>query len=273
MPEFTGFPAEEITQDHIDGVRRSRELLETGKQFRAATREPLWRRNQDQYEGAHWVHTASEDPTADLITVNVSFSTVNTIIPYVTSEDPSFLVTPFSADASAKNARLQQAALNRVWRRAGGKPATKAAAYDYLIMGDGYLKPTWDIVEKTKQDASVTEIVEVGVDRVSPWDVWVDPFSTGVHDARWVCERFFMTRREFEKDDRYDQSMIDDIAWGQIEPDEDRDRGEKEVVHRDEQYTAIYEFYDRIDRVMYAFTEAGPENPASAASFRKRSAP
>ena len=261
LPERTGYAVEEFTQEHRDAVRRSRELLSHGKQFRADTREEIWRRNQDQYEGNHWDHQSLEDPTADLITVNVSFATVNTIIPYVTSEEPRFLVEPLSADATAKNARLQQAMLNRQWRVSKGQHAIRTSAEDYLVYGDGYGKATWDIVDRATSDGlETTEVAEIALDSVSPWDVWIDPFSTGIADARWVCQRILLTRREFERDETLDQSQIDEIAWGTWERDEDTDRAEKAVTS-DETWVAIYEFYDTIERALYVFTEEGPEKP------------
>ena len=260
MPEITGYAAEEITQAHEEAVRRSRELLEAGRHYRQSSRESIWKRSERQYEGDHWSQTAAEDVTADLIVINVSFSTVNTIIPYITSEEPSFLVSPFSADATAKNARLQQAALNRTWRRSNGRQAIRTAAKDYLIYGDGYVKTSWDIIDKVTDDGRTVEVVDTVVDRISPWDVWVDPFSNGIEDARWVCERLFLTRREFEMDERYDQSMIDDITWG-VPTEADEEDVQREIGETSEQYAEIYEFYDRIDRKMYAFCEQGTEKP------------
>lgn len=261
MPERTGYALDhgEFSDAHGAAVRRSRELLATGKAFRQTEREEIWRRSQNQYEGNHWSMQQLEDPTADLVVVNVSFSTVNTIIPYITSEDPRFVVEPFSADATAKNARLQQAMLNRLWRSINGKAATRVAAEDYLVYGDGYLKPTYKIIDRLNRDGVVTEVVETAVDAVSPWDVWVDPFSTGVHDARWVAQRLLLTRREFEADESLDQSRIDEVSWGYFT--RENDDGASEVVESDEQWVSLYEFYDTIDRSLYVFTEEGVEAP------------
>ena len=261
MPERTGYAAESITKEHRDAVRRSRQLLAGGKEYREATREAVWRRSQAQYEGDHWSRTEMEDPTADLITVNVSFSTVNTIIPYVTSEDPRFLVVPFSAQATQQNARIQQAMLNKIWRRGRGLDAARIAAEDYLVYGDGYIKPTWAIVEKVAEDGTVTEVVDIAFDAVSPWDIWLDPFSTGMRDARWVAQRILTSRREFEADDRYDQELADQIPWGTFTRDEETD-AERDIVSEDDgEWVEIFEFYDRIDRALYVFTEDGPEDP------------
>ena len=256
MAERTGYAPERITAEHREAVARSKELLANGKTFREVTREDVWRRSEDQYEGNHWSRMELEDPTADLITINVSFSTVNTIIPYITSEDPRFLVEPFSADATAKNARLQQAALNRIWRRIAGRDATRDAAEDYLIYGDGYAKATWSIIERVLEDGSIEETVEIYVDAISPWDVWIDPFSQGVSDARWVAQRVLRTRREMEQDPDIDQALLDDLPWGGWRgDDDDTDRAESATDRTSEQWVEIFEFYDRIDRALYVFTD------------------
>ena len=262
MPERTGYALEpeEFSQKHRDAVRRSRELLEHGRTFRETEREEFWRRNENQYEGNHWDRTAAEDPTADLITVNVSFATVNTIIPYVTSEEPRFIVEPLSSDATPKNARLQQAMLNRQWRVMDGQAAIRVSAEDYLVYGDGYGKATWQIVDRAAKDGSTSEVAEIKIDPISPWDVWLDPFSTGIHNARWVAQRILMTRREFELDDTLDQSHVDELAWGSWERDEDQSRAEARATS-DESWVAVYEFYDTIDRALYVFTDSGPEKP------------
>lgn len=143
VPLFRG-TVEKLNAGDRDLLRRARAQLESGKRFRQETREETWRDNERQYKGHHWDKIAREDPTADLVTINVSFSTVNTIIPYITGESPRFIVTPRTEDASVRNARLQQAFLNRLWRaiETGADEAFKQSAEDYLIYGDGYMKTT-----------------------------------------------------------------------------------------------------------------------------------
>jgi len=262
VPDITGYVPESITEKHRKAVHRSRQLLDSGRSFRQSEREDAWRQSEAQYEGNHWSRVELEDPTADLITINVSFSTVNTIIPYVTSEEPRFLVEPFSANATAKNARLQQAMLNRAWRKARGQAAVKVSALDYLVYGDGWLKPSYAIVDEIGEDGAPISKAEIYVDRVSPWDVWVDPLATGAHDARWIAQRITLSRRELEKDERYPKDLLDELPWGTWNPDGDhshQDRTQVIEAAEDESYINIIEFYDRIDQALYVFPDHGDD--------------
>ena len=102
MPDVIGYPAD-IKASHGDTVRRARDLLSAGQEFRQE-RQKAGKKSTKQYEGKHWSPSQLEDPTADLTVVNVSFGTVNTILPNITGQEPHFSVQPFSADATETNA-------------------------------------------------------------------------------------------------------------------------------------------------------------------------
>jgi len=264
MPDIVGFPAE-VSKADAEQLQLYREILEKGIEFRRSARQSTWKRSEDQYEGSHTPAGASEDRTADLIVINVSFSTVNTIMPYITAEEPSFLVKPHSADATVKNARLQQALLNRIWRSqaTGSQRSTEDAAVDFLIYGDGYLKATYEIVEQQRDLDEFVEVVELFVDRVDPWDVWIDPYSDGIHNARWVAQRIITTRYEMEQDDRYKNVDLDPLVKGSIEMIEEKDRGIRESTMGDEsqQWIILFEFYDVVRREMWVFSDVGHDLP------------
>lgn len=257
MPESVGYPKESLTEKDIDLLRHARQALEHGKTYRQTTREAKWRRSEKQYLGDHWSETQIEDHTADLTVVNASFSTVNTIVPYVTSESPRFLVEPQSEDASIRNARAQQAFLNKLWNQAstGADKSLEDSAVDMLIYGDGYGKVTWDIVERhfDKDTEVPVEVVEIEVQRISPWDIWIDPMSNGLHDARWVCQQIVTTKREVEADDRFDIADVSELVSTNIY--EDGENAKRE--NGDEEYVVLYEFYDIPTRTMLTFGDNG----------------
>lgn len=262
MAEAVG-QEQSVTAADTDRLVELRQLLEFGKDFRQEARESAWRQSEAQYLGKHWSITERDDPTADLITINLSFSTVNTIIPYVTSEEPRFLINPYSKDATVRNARLQQAWLNRLWRRqeTGAHEAIESAAEDYLIYGDGYGKVSWALTDKMKgdgQEDSVT-VAEIFVDRVDPWDLWIDPMADGLHNARWVAHRIYSTLEEIEADERYDTKAIDDLNASSIDAIDDEDRGARTAAHAEsvQNWVKIYEFYDLVAMEMWTFGDAG----------------
>ena len=251
-----------ITRDDTERLAQLRALLQFGRTFRQENREGLWRQSEAQYEGRHW-GDSDDDPTADLITINISFSTVNTIIPYVTSEEPRFLVTPYSQNATITNARVQQAWLNRLWRKqsTGAHEALEAAAEDYLIYGDGYLKVSYTLTDEMDDsgEAQSHTSANIFVDRLDPWDLFVDPMADGLHNARWVCHRIYTTKEEVEQDARYDRVDIDDLVVDSIDSVEDRDQSDRSNMHGDtgQDWVVIYEFYDLIRDEMWSFGTGG----------------
>jgi hypothetical protein len=262
MPNIVGY-AVDVSAADGELLRKCRQKLDAGKNFRQSTRETLWRQSESQYRGNQWDETDIEDPSADLITINVSFSTVNTIMPYITGEEPQFLVTPLSYDATVRNARLQQAFLNRKWRsqKTGSQVGLEAAAVDFLIVGDGYLKGTYEIIDKKLSHDNFAEVAELYVDRIDPWDLWIDPFSDGISNARWICQRIFTTKFEMENDPVYEGVNLDDLGFGDIDTLATEDTNDRSNLARlgdsSEDWIALYEFYDITRRVMITFADTG----------------
>ena len=262
MTETVGFE-ESPKQSDGDRLAEIRALLEYGKTFRQENRETAWLQSEAQYSGDHWGSTRIEDPTADLITINLSFSTVNTIVPYVTSSDPRFLVSPYSKDATIQNARLQQAWLNRLWRKqsTGAHGAVTTSAEDYLIYGDGYMKVSYAILEKMLSggEADSATVADIFVDRIDPWDMYLDPMADGIHNARWLCHRIYTTKREIERDESYAEADMDLLVGSAPDVIEDDARGSRTSAHGDttQDWVVLYEFYDLVDKEMWTFTDNG----------------
>lgn len=257
MPAIVGYQAD-VSKDDRDQLVKYKAILEKGIEFRRATRQQIWLQSERQYEGKHHELGAEKDRTADLITINLSFSTVNTIMPYITAEEPRFIVKPLSKDATVVNARLQMALLNRQWRNeaTGARQSTEDAATDFLILGDGYLKATYDIIDQQTSVDSFAEVVEMYVDRVDPWDVWIDPFSDGIHNARWVCQRIITTKYELERDEKYDNVNLDELVLGSLDMIKEKDRGVIDADHmgdESQQFIVLFEFYDVIKQEMWVF--------------------
>jgi hypothetical protein len=257
MPETIGYPAEAITAEHVEFVTDAQAKLVHGQRYRQQQREQVWAGAERLWKGEHWVGVNRGDPTADLTTVNICFSTVNTIQPYVTGEQPVFFMEAYGGGATEKNARLQEAFLNRTWRASetGAQVALEAAAFNYLVHGDGYLKATYDVVEVLTGVDETTEIAKLYVDQVSPWDVWLDPNSNGIANARWVCQRIYTTVEEIEGDDRY--SVGDTPLTGGSRKSNDDDREDEGIVDTTEDWVILYEFYDIAARRLLTFVHEG----------------
>lgn len=242
-------------------MRLCRDLLQHGRRFRQEEREAVWKRSEEQYAGEHWKRMEVSDPTADLITVNLSFSTVNTIVPYITGEEPHFIVEPYSGDASPRNARIQAAILNRLWRSSDteGQEKLEDVAVDFLIYGDGYLQVGHTIEERRIADGEYEDVASLFIDRIDPWDLWIDPTSDGIHNARWVCRRIVTTLEELEADERYTVPEHFSPTLGQEFFTEDDKLRERLYLQGEEgnqlRWVSLFEFYNVVGDYCITFTE------------------
>ena len=241
-------------------VKRAAERLKSGKVYRNTTREAIWRRNELQYAGKHWEGIDDEIKREhDIITINMSFSTVNTIVPYMTGSEPNFLVLPYGNGATAQNAALQQAFLNRIWRgELDGQEELESAAVDFVILGDGYVKAGYDLVEKRIDNDEVlgeyADVAKLWVQRINPWDLWIDPTSDGLHNARWVAHRLRLTKEEVEAKD---WKNTDQITYSRFNKADANEASHREEVYDNTEYAIIIEFYDLIENYMVLFQEEG----------------
>lgn len=255
MTSTTGYARETIGAAELELTDEAVEFLKHGKTYRQSKRESVWRRAESAYMGDHWGQGASKgDRTADLTVVNLIYSTVNTIQPYITGEEPVFYVDPYGAGATSTNAIMLQAFLNRIWRaqETGSMVALRAAVFDNLIDGDGFMKVSWDITDQYPESISDSvQVAKIFVDRVSPWNIWIDQWADGITNARWVCERIWTTLDELKDDERYKVPVGLEGGGNR----EEGDAEEKEVGTGPAEWIAVYEFYDIVARRMFSFVD------------------
>lgn len=269
MPSMVGYPVEDKrtlrSKKWKEAVGTARQKLEIGVAKRRAEREGPWELSEEQYVGNQW--ESVDDDTSDLIVVNMSFSTVNVIMPYMTGSDPRFLVIPYSGDATPRNAAIQQALLNRQWRsrQVAGKKHSTAVAWDYLVYGDGLMKAGYTINEKRTAENEYADVAELWVEKVSPWDFWLDPTADGLHNARWACQRLWITKDELESDKRYQNVDDENVSYTKDNlgykdsKDTEGQTGFHQEVFDGSEFAMVYEFYDLVKNVMLVFSSG--ENP------------
>lgn len=274
MPSTVGYPkngriSRRLSKAMTEKLASARDRLQFGMQYREQKRQPAWERSLDQYNNElGW--DVRDDDDMDIVNVNISFSTINTLVPYVSDEDPHFVVKPYSGDATVENASLLETFINHLWQspEVEGKVYLADIAWDWLVFGDAYGIVTWKITEEPQYDARGDVIEGRGVEkaqyevaRISPWDLWIDPYSDGVHNARWVCRRLVVPVDELKSDDRY--KIVGDLAGGDVgihnsEDPEDQER--MDYMAADGGWVAVYEFYDLVENWMLAFPMDG-EHP------------
>lgn len=265
MPQKAAGYSVEIRGDgnskHRTWIKHAKERLREGKSFRRTWREHTWIKSEDQYEGRHWPGEGDVS-SSDLIVVNMSFATVNVIVPYMTGSEPNFLVLPLGQGATEKSAAIQQAMLNRQWRaEIKGQEELESGSVDFLIYGDAWFKVGYDIVERRVGEEGgmprYTDVAKLWVSRINPWDVWIDPTSDGIHNARWVCHRIRLTKAEVEQSDYANKSRIKYSKSEAHDPDSLSGNRLRETVFDSTEFASIYEFYDLVENYCVVFVDDG----------------
>lgn len=270
MPETIGYNrnaklSKRLSKAMEAKLKLAHDNLIRGQEYRQRMREDKWNESYTQYMGETSWSYSSEDRTADLVNINMSFSTINTLVPFVADENPKFLISPESGDANEEYAAILESYINRMWRAKEfeGQVYVSEATFDYLLYGDGYLKVGYKLVDKPTYDEQGEpvgegriEVAEFFIARPSPWDIWIDPYSDGLHNARWICQRIIIPAVELQADKRY--KFTDEIEGSELDdvnsPQEDRSR-----LDDTEGYVTIYEYYDLVDRWMLTFLSGGTQ--------------
>ena len=110
---------------------------------------------------------------------------------------------------------------------------------------------------------SAMEVVEDQpfIERVSPFDMFIDPEATCIDDAQWICQKVIRPLEEAKKDKRYKASVrkrlqADGILYPMFQ---NRQIQEQEQYLADEDRVAIYEYYDIAENTMSVFSQASEE--------------
>jgi len=96
------------------------------------------------------------------------------------------------------------------------------------------------------------------VERISPFDIYVDPDATCMADAKWIAQRIVRPLEMAKKDKRYKPSARKRLSVS-IDPDlySKTDREEKAQFTDDQ--VVVWEFYDIADNTIAIFADQGEE--------------
>lgn len=97
------------------------------------------------------------------------------------------------------------------------------------------------------------------VERVSPFDVYVDPEATCIEDAKWIAQKIVRPLEVAKQDKRYKPAARKRLTTGSA-----TDLHSNVDIHRDKsQYTddqvVIWEYYDIMDNTISIFADQGEE--------------
>lgn len=235
----------------------------------------LWRRMIDMYRGKHYENMSEEDR----LLVNMSFSTINVIGPSVSVNHPKITVGARRPE-DGDRATITEAIINYWWRHYDYQKELRRAVDDYLICGHGWIKVGYKFVEEERvveqtpmdEEYDVIDTMAEGsnveteriiledrpfVERVSPFDVYVDPDATCMEDARWIAQRVRRPLLDVRGDRRYNKTARNECSpsaytkWGE---DTERPRQKRDVG---DSYVDVWEYYDIAKGTMAIFCEGG----------------
>jgi hypothetical protein len=245
-----------------------KKITQSKRWRREESYDDTWRRLVDLYRGKHYEHYAEEDR----ILVNLAFSTVNVIAPSIAVNYPKITVNAVDPD-KAPQAVIAEAVVNYWWRNRNFKEHFQRAVKDFLVVGHGWLKVGYRYVEEERvgdfediSDADVEENVasttlvvtkdEPFVERISPFDVFIDPDATGMDDAKWICHRVRRTINDVRTDKRYARNAREDVPAVSYARYTD-DPSSRKIHDKDEGYADVYEFYDLKNNTVSVFADGG----------------
>lgn len=96
------------------------------------------------------------------------------------------------------------------------------------------------------------------VERISPFDIFVDPEATSMEDVRWIAQRIIKDVDEVRTDERYKSSFRKSVKPDSFVREEMRDPLTKERDAGHGRIT-VWEYYDVRDGTMAVFTEQGDD--------------
>jgi hypothetical protein len=256
-----------------DLLGRYRSKLAQSKRWRKNEEyDDTWRRMIDMYRGRHYDNLSDEDRTL----VNMAFSTINVIGPSVSVNYPKITVNARRPE-DGDRATVTEAIVNYWWRHYGCQPQFRKAVKDKLIIGHGWVKTGYRFVEEEKvaeRDPNVehndvldiegetnveTEMVIVEdrpfVERISPFDVYVDPDGTSMDDIKWIAQRVKRPLADVRNDKRYNSN-----ARAEVQPTQYSKYGldgqqPKQSYTKEDSFVEVWEFYDIPKGTMCIFAE------------------
>lgn len=242
--------------------------------------DALWKRLTDLYRGKHFPHMNHSEE--DRIAVNLVFSTINVIAPAVSVNDPKIVVFSQKNEDGTKAIIVEtitnywwrhydfqtefalavkdDLVLGHGWLKVGWRYVeelksvnAQALATDESEPDDGKDTPLTpeDPAEKPANEVDDAEIDNDQfeatqdrpfVERVSPYDVYVDPEAKTLNAAKWIAQKMVKPLAEVQQDKRYRlkgrQALKPDAM---VTPDW---RSNIDRISDDVKRVTLWEFYD-----------------------------
>ena len=273
-------------------IARHRQLVHASANWRHNDkRDEQWKRFVDLYRGKQ---VSTKNKAEHRMVVNMIKSTIDVIAPSVSVSNPSFLVAPRKPEGGY-TARVTEHVLNYIWRSYKYQRDFRLAVLDSLIIGHGWVKVGYKAtkppqLEKADDSMSDTDDEAYGVDdrdetlpgnvesetitewdedrpfaeRVSPWDVFVDPHARRPADMTWIAQLIRRPVKDVKVDKRYEKKAREAVAGSQKAAytnsfsKDARDSGD-EPSESITEFVDVIEFYDIKRKTVCTFAWNGPD--------------
>ena len=207
---------------NTDLLRRYQTWMSQSKGWRSNDYDGLWRRMKDLYSGKHNEVGGDQDQ----LVVNMSFATINVLAPSVSVNNPRFTVKARKPGDQAQ-AIITEEVVNYVWRTYQYQPQFRLCVGDWLVFGHGWLKAGYKFVTEPKvvpaednvggdegiedredKEGNVESEMNVlddrpFIERISPFDMYVDCEARTLEDMRWIAQRIRRPVADVRVDKRY----------------------------------------------------------------------
>ena len=250
-------------------ITKYRNKIEQSRRWRREENyDDTWNRMIDMYRGKHFRTTSEEDR----LLVNIAFATINVIAPGVSVNYPKITVSA-KRHEDAPRAVITEEIVNYWWRHYDCQKEFRRAVKDMLVLGHGWVKTGYRFVEKedgsydtadelaTLESITESELIITEdrpfIERVSPFDIFVDADATCMTDMRWIAQRIRRPLDDVKKDKRYNSAAREMAApshFSKYGQDEHRARRSESP---DDSYVEIWEFYDLDRGLMSVFCDGG----------------
>jgi hypothetical protein len=273
---------------HTDLLMRYQSELKRAERYRTNNGyDELWKRMKDLYRGHH-EKTASAN---DRLIVNMAFATKNVIAPFVAVNNPKFNVNARLPQNEAQ-AMIAEEVLNYHWRTGAYQDEFRLCVDDWLDFGHGWMKvgykfvtdqPEIKKVPDSKSDPFAAD--SEGVDdrepipgnveserkvlddrpyaeRVSVFDMFVDPDGRTPLDIRWIAQRIRRPVADVRVDSRYRPEIRKKVQPTLTSRWEDATVAAPEAGNLDAKDTGfvdIWEYYELRKNYLCVFAQANTD--------------
>ena len=157
-------------------IKRCEAMFDMAKKARNDT-EKVWRDSEDLYMGNHWKGFKMPN-YQNQVTLELIASTIDTMVPVLSSRPPKIDVMPVEYDqetlAAAQNL---QSIIDELWVTRDLQNLVPEWLLDFLVYGTGILKVRFN------EDDDLPD-----ADVVDPFAFYVNPSATKLEDAEWVMQ-------------------------------------------------------------------------------------